>query len=61
MKYLSIFLIIAFSASLIPAQEWSEPIPVSLDTMSSFQPDLIFDNLGVLHCVWSHKIDNIFF
>jgi hypothetical protein len=57
MKILYTYLLIIFLSSALSSQEWSEPIQISPDTMSASNPDLIIDNRGVYHCVWSHKLE----
>jgi hypothetical protein len=56
MKILYTYLLIIFLSSALSSQEWSEPIQISPDTMKCYDPDLVIDNLGVYHCVWSHKV-----
>ncbi len=56
MKHL--LLILFFIAILnLYAQEWSEPVNISNTDEIDSNPEFCIDNNGVLHCVWSLKIE----
>jgi len=43
--------------SILSAQEWSGPINISNTVEQDYDPEFCIDNDGVLHCVWSFKIE----
>lgn len=43
--------------SVLSAQEWSEPVNISNTDEKDYEPEFCIDNNGVLHCVWSLKIE----
>ncbi|MEZ5081849.1 MAG: sialidase family protein [Bacteroidales bacterium] len=50
--------LILFSHNSI-SQEWSDPVNVSPNMPGlDNQPDLCIDKNGILHCVFTHKLDN---
>lgn len=53
----AIMSLILFSFSILSAQEWSEPVNISNTTGMDSNPEFCIDNNGVLHCVWSLKIE----
>ncbi len=57
MKKIFIFIIFIFIVFYLSAQEWTEPINISNMEGSDYLPDIVIDNNGVLHCVWSHIIE----
>ena len=57
MKKTFMFIIFIFIIFYLFAQEWSEPINISNIPGSDYLPDIVIDNNGVLHCVWSHIIE----
>lgn len=61
MKLSLIALFILFFTNMTRAQEWSMPIQISSDTLSAFYPDICIDNFGVLHSVWTEKINDNFY
>ncbi len=56
-KKILIIIFVLFT-NLLFAQEWTEPIIISTMQGYNDSPDLCVDSLGVLHCVWSHKIED---
>lgn len=53
--WLLLFLFLNFSAI---SQEWSELVNVSNMEGIDYFPDFCIDNNNVIHCVWSHKVNN---
>lgn len=55
----NLFLISFFLISnLVIAQEWSEPVLISTMQGYNDNPDFTIDKNGVIHCVWSHQIED---
>jgi hypothetical protein len=54
---LLLFFILLFSISL-SAQEWTEPVQVSNTEGYQMDPDMCIDNNGIIHAVWSQKIND---
>ena len=57
MKKTFIYILFVFIFSCLSAQDWSEPINISNTTGLDHDPSFCIDNNGVLHCVWSYKIE----
>jgi hypothetical protein len=57
MKKIFIFIIFVFIVFYLSAQEWSEPINISNTPGLDENPSFCIDNNGVLHCVWTYKIE----
>ena len=52
---ITILLLLAYT---LTAQEWTEPVNVSNLEGYNMNPDMIIDNNGVIHVVWSYKIED---
>jgi len=53
-------LLIYFLPNISHAQEWSEPVQVSNTEGYQMNPDMCIDNNGIIHVVWSQKLDDNF-
>ncbi len=53
-----LIILFLFLSNLLFAQEWSEPILISTMQGYNDNPDFCVDSNGVIHCVWSHKIED---
>nr|NQU92229.1 hypothetical protein [Bacteroidota bacterium] len=49
--------LLLFSRSL-PAQEWIEPVNISNLSGSCTNPDVVIDHSGIIHVVWSYRIED---
>nr|NQU94331.1 T9SS type A sorting domain-containing protein [Bacteroidota bacterium] len=55
----TIFLFLLFTLSLsLPAQEWTEPMNITNLGGYSMNPDMVIDHSGVIHVVWSYRIED---
>nr|NQU92228.1 T9SS type A sorting domain-containing protein [Bacteroidota bacterium] len=44
----------------LPAQEWTEPVNITNLGGYSMTPDMVIDHKGIIHVVWSYRIEDNF-
>jgi len=57
-RYSIFFIFLLLFTRFLPAQEWSEPLNITNLGGYSMDPDMVIDHKGIIHVVWSYRIND---
>jgi len=58
MRIIFIVVIVILACVKLEAQQWIDPVVISSTDGYNMSPDIIVDSDGIIHVVWSYKVDD---